>query len=167
MTSKALRAGGEVDSWCTKCRHLLNHRIVAVDKGKPVKVECLTCRGIHAYRATAPGQKAAASEASPRASKASGGSSTSSSSAPKASRGAAAARAEQAEMERTKTWEKAIAGRSTKDFRPYQVTQIFGEGELVRHSRFGDGVVMRVLDAKKIEVLFQAEAKVLAQNLTD
>ena len=28
--AKALKAGGEVDSWCTKCRLFLNHRIIAM-----------------------------------------------------------------------------------------------------------------------------------------
>jgi hypothetical protein len=53
------------------------------------------------------------------------------------------------------------------DFRRYDVGQTFKEGDLVRHSKFGDGVVVRVLDAKKIEVLFKdGDARTLAQGMT-
>jgi len=165
MTNKPPRAGGETDSWCTKCQLLLNHRIVAVDKGRPVKVECLTCRTVHMYRPNAPG----AAAARPASASASAGvtRSASPSSAPRAARGAAAARAEQAEKDRVHSWEKAIAGRAVADFRAYRVSEAFKEGDLVRHSRFGDGVVVRIIDARKIEILFKDESKTLAQNMTD
>ena len=39
MTSRKLTAGGEVVAYCTKCRMDLNHRIVALVDGIPVKVE--------------------------------------------------------------------------------------------------------------------------------
>ena len=45
-------------------------------------------------------------------------------------------------LDRERTWEKSIAGRSPNDFRPYRTSEIFEEGELVRHSKFGDGVVL-------------------------
>ena len=48
--SKAITAGSEIDSWCTKCKLDLNHRIIAMNGTKIVRVECLTCRGHHAYR---------------------------------------------------------------------------------------------------------------------
>ena len=60
--AKPLRAGGEVDSWCTKCRLVLNHRIIAMMGPKPVRVECSTCGSHHNYRGTAPGEKAPAGE---------------------------------------------------------------------------------------------------------
>ena len=47
----ALRAGQEVDAYCTKCKLELLHRIVAVANDKPVKVECRTCYQVHMYRA--------------------------------------------------------------------------------------------------------------------
>jgi hypothetical protein len=76
------------------------------------------------------------------------------------------AREASAERERTQTWEKAIAGKAPKDFRPYRVSERFSEGDLVRHSKFGDGVVTRVIDVNKVEVLFKEEPKTLAQGLT-
>ena len=58
MSSKPLRAGGEVDSYCTKCRMVLNHRIIAMVGTIPRKVECSTCNSHHLYRARPPGEKA-------------------------------------------------------------------------------------------------------------
>ncbi len=63
-------------------------------------------------------------------------------------------------------WEKAIAGRAVSDFKNYSVGANFREGDLLRHKKFGDGVVTRVIDAHKVEVLFRDEAKTLAQGMT-
>ena len=70
-------------------------------------------------------------------------------------------------MDREKMWEKAIAGKGVNDFRKYKVSEVFAEGDLVRHSKFGDGVVTRIIDPKKVEILFKDEPRTLAQALTD
>ena len=49
MTTKKLSAGDIIESRCTKCREVLNHRIVAMVDGKVVRVECNTCNGVHNY----------------------------------------------------------------------------------------------------------------------
>lgn len=156
-TTKPLKTGGEVDSWCTKCKLVLNHRIIAMVGGTPVRVECSTCNSHHNFRARAPGDKAPAAARS--------GSSTSSAS-PRATR-ASATKAQQAALEREKSWEKAIAGKAVNEFRQYRVDQTFAEGDLIRHKKFGDGVVTRILDPKKVEILFKDEPRTLAQGLTD
>ena len=48
--SKTFTAGSEIDSYCTKCKMDLNHRIIAMKDGKPHRVECRTCSGHHNYR---------------------------------------------------------------------------------------------------------------------
>jgi hypothetical protein len=69
-------------------------------------------------------------------------------------------------MRHEQSWEKAIAGRGVNDFKAYNVGGSFREGDLVRHKKFGDGVVTRVIDAHKVEVLFRDEAKTLAQGMS-
>ncbi|AKV02542.1 hypothetical protein AKJ09_09205 [Labilithrix luteola] len=54
-----------------------------------------------------------------------------------------------------------------RDFRQYRVSEIFNEGDLVKHSKFGEGVVTRILDQRKVEILFKDEPRTLAQGLTD
>jgi hypothetical protein len=149
--AKPLRVAGEVDSWCTKCRLVLNHRIVSMKLTKPYQVECLTCRTTHLWRATAPGDKAPAGPAS-------AGRPARASASPKSTRVTAAMKQEQ-------QWEKAIAGHGVHEFKAYNVSATFQEGQLLRHKKFGDGVVTRVIDAHKVEVLFKDEPKTLAQGM--
>lgn len=157
--SKALKAGGEVDSWCTKCKLVLNHRIIAMVASTPVRVECSTCMSHHNFRARAPGDKA------PSTGGTSSRASSSASSGPKSVRGPT--KAQQAILDRERTWEKSIAGKGVHEFRPYRVSEIFNEGDLIRHSKFGDGVVTRLLEGKKVEILFKDDARTLAHGLTD
>ena len=159
MSPKPLRAGGEVDAYCTKCRMVLNHRIIAMVGPKPARVECSTCGSHHNYRAGAPGERAASVSSGAGTIRSSAASTTA-----RAPRGPT--RAEQAALDREKQWEKAIAGKGMSDFRVYRVSNVFKEGDLIRHSKFGDGVVTRIIDQNKIEILFKDEARTLAQGLT-
>ena len=152
--AKPLRVAGEVDGWCTRCRLLLNHRIVSMKSGKPHQVECLTCRSTHLWRPKPPGEKVASE--SPRSTERRAGAPQAGS---RTTRVSAAARLEE-------TWAKATLGRDPRDFKAYSVAGNFDEGDLVRHKKFGDGVLTRIIDAKKIEVLFRDEPKTLAQGTT-
>jgi hypothetical protein len=149
---KTLRVAGEVDSFCTKCRLVLNHRIVSMKSGKAHQVECLTCRTTHLWRPNAPGEKAPATGKAAGSERARG-------SASKPPRATPAMKLEQ-------QWEKAIAGRPVGDFKNYNVGGTFSEGDLIRHKKFGDGIVTRIIDAGKIEILFRDEAKTLAQGMS-
>ena len=148
---KAVRVAGEVDSYCTKCRLVLNHRVVSMKAGKAYQVECLTCRSTHLWRQHAPGDKPAPGERAARTAPATG---------------VARKTARPAAPRPEELWEKAIAGRAVSEFRSYSVGETFRDGDLLRHKRFGDGVVTRIVDAHKIEVLFRDEARTLAQGLT-
>jgi hypothetical protein len=152
---KPLRVAGEVDSWCTRCRLILNHRIVSMKDGKAHQVECLTCRATHLWRANAPGEKPTGTAAD-RARAPSG--TTRAASAGRALRGPA--------LRLEQQWEKAIAGRGVNEFKPYNVGGTFREGDLVRHKKFGDGVVTRIIDAHKVEILFRDEPRTLAQAMS-
>jgi hypothetical protein len=154
---KPLRVAGEIDSWCTKCRLVLNHRIVSMKNGKAHQVECLTCRAQHLWRPHAPGEKPAADGGRSRTSSVPAGAG----SAGKSTRPQRATPALRHEQQ----WEKAIAGRGVNEFKPYNVGGSFNEGDLLRHKKFGDGVVTRVIDAHKVEVLFRDEARTLAQAM--
>ena len=157
--SKPLRAGGEVDAWCTKCKLVLNHRIIAMVGGTPVRVECSTCASHHNFRARAPGDKAPAKE---------GGTTraASSTAGPRSVRVSVTKAAKDA-LDRERSWEKAVSGKLANDFISYSVDQLFNEGDLVRHKKFGDGIVMRIIDPRKVEVMFKDESRTLAQGLTD
>lgn len=162
--SKPLRAGGEVDSWCTKCKLVLNHRVIAMVAGTPVRVECSTCGSHHNFRARAPGEKEPKAATTRASSSSSSGSSGSS--GPRSTR-ASVNKAAMAALEREKSWERATLGKTANEFKAYRVDLTFAEGDLIRHKKFGDGVVTRILDPKKVEILFKDEPRTLAQGLTD
>jgi hypothetical protein len=158
--SKPLRAGGEVDSWCTKCKLVLNHRVIAMVQGVPVRVECSTCNSHHNYRPRAPGDRVVASAGGVTRAAAS------STAGPRSTR-SSVTKAHQAALDRERSWEKATLGKTAAEFKSYRVDETFAEGDLVRHKKFGDGIVTRILDPKKVEILFRDEPRTLAQGLTD
>jgi hypothetical protein len=101
-----------------------------------------------------------------RASAAAASSQTRSAAATPARSATARAIAEAAEeAEREKLWASKIAGKGTGDFHKYTPKASFSEQDLVQHFKFGDGFVLRVIDSKKIEVLFRDGPRVLAQGL--
>ena len=152
---RALKVGGDVDSWCTKCRMMLTHRIVAMVGPKPARVECETCNSQHNYRERAPG------EAPERVARVVG----SSASGPRAPRVSGATKLAQELREREQSWERAVTGRLVTDFIKYNVKTSFKVGDLVKHPKFGDGVVTTIIDAHKVEILFRDEPRKLAQAL--
>ncbi|MDI1444766.1 hypothetical protein [Polyangium sp. 6x1] len=159
MITKKPKTGGEIDSYCTKCKLDLTHRIIAMVGDEVKKVECKTCGSHHLYRRPkseklaplAPKTKAAS------ATKREGGEERKTS-------GARASAAAQRERDQTMQWEHAIAGQPMGAFKPYRVTLTLGPGELVRHPKFGDGVVARVIDRGKVEILFKDGPKTMAHG---
>ncbi len=159
-TTKKPKTGGEIDAFCTKCKLDLTHRIIAMVGDAVKKVECKTCMSHHLYRRPKTERDAAqarmAKRAEDRKVAATGGGGT------KAER---VARAEKAEREQTSTWEHAIAGKPTTAFVAYRISLAFGQGDLIRHSKFGDGVVARIIDQTKVEILFKDGPRTMAQNV--
>jgi hypothetical protein len=135
----------------------LNHRIIALVEGVPVKVECESCGSHHKYRRP---MSERGSEKRTRTSSTKRSTGTSSRSV---SARAAAEAAEEADRERE--WQSRIAGKMADEFTKYTPRGTFDTDDLVHHFKFGDGYVVRVIDGNKIEVMFQDGARVLAQAL--
>lgn len=152
--TKPLTAGREVDAWCAKCKRISGHRILAMMGTQPARVQCIHCNSEHNYKPRAPGDKPETGGVVRRAA------------GTRAATRSSLTKAEQARREKEQTWERATSGKTPSEFRKYDVKQRFVEGDILRHTKFGDGVVLRVIDAAKIEVLFRdGEAKTLAQGL--
>src|SRR3954454_422876 len=158
MIAKTYKPGGEIDAWCTKCRMDLLHRIIAMNGDKVARVECRTCKGDHNYWKPKNGPVDAKTRTG--AARANG---TGSPRTPSLSpRRAAAA---DAERNREQTWSKAVLGQPVTAFKAYRPALAFEEGQLVRHSKFGDGYIVRVIDRQKVEVMFKDGPRTLAQSL--
>ncbi|HEX9297892.1 MAG TPA: hypothetical protein VF881_18755 [Polyangiaceae bacterium] len=160
MATKLPKPGSEVDAWCTKCRMDLLHRIIAMHNDKIIRVECRTCGGHHNYRkphtaGSLTRSAAARSIAADRTDK------------PRSSASLSPRRAAAAEVERQReaTWQKAVLGQPVSSFRAYRASQTFSLGDLIRHGKFGDGYIVRVIDRQKVEVMFKDGPRTLAQAL--
>ncbi len=147
MTTRILSAGDIIESRCTKCREVLNHRIVAMVDGKVVRVECNTCNGTHNYYPPPTAKVAKA----PRATAAAKARSTS---APRVSRKdpAEVEREEWASLHPTFDYEKAL---------PYDMNNRYVVKRLILHPIFGAGVVKAVIVPNKMQVLFKDGIKLL------
>jgi hypothetical protein len=156
---KTLKPGSEVDAWCTKCRMDLLHRIIAMEGPKIARVECRTCGGHHNYRRPKSAPAPTRSERAPAVAKGTG-----SRSSPPAM-GSRKAAAQEAERQRESTWEKAVLGKPMTSFRAYRATLTFSSGDLIRHGKFGDGYIVRIIDRQKVEVMFKDGPRTLAQAL--
>jgi len=162
VTTKKPKTGGEIDSYCTKCKLDLTHRIIAMVGDEVKKVECKTCASHHLYRRPKSEKLiAVASKGKVVATKREAGEERER--RPASAKAVAAA---QRERDQTSQWEHAIAGQPMGAFKAYRITLVLNPGELVRHPKFGDGVVARVIDRGKVEILFQDGPKTMAHGQT-
>lgn len=161
--STKLTAGGEVVSYCTKCRMDLGHRIIALVEGVPVKVECQTCGSHHKYRR--PAEEVAAAKRAKASERATAKTSTKKTSSTSRTVAARASTKAAEQLERETQWQARIAGQMSHAFVKYSPKSTFQQDTLVHHAKFGDGYVVEVIDAHKIEVMFQDGPRVLAQGI--
>lgn len=128
--------GGEISSWCTKCKQILGHTIVALVDALPKKVKCNTCNGNHNYREKAPRPRKPA--------------------IPKKG-----APAEQATF-----LSRLNDDYDFSHAEQYKMGHSYKADQVINHPNFGVGLVVLVIDWTKIEVLFKSGTKRLVQNRT-
>ena len=130
-----VEAGSDVDAYCSRCKLVLAHVIIALRGSRPARVECKTCKAVHAYRQDAPGPRPGR-RATVRDS-------------------AAAAQA---------AYDSMLAGKDLSRAAKYRANEAFTLDAVLDHKAFGIGVVTRVLADNKIEVAFSTGSKVLVHG---
>jgi len=135
----APRVGGETQAYCTHCKVMGEHVVVAMVGPRPAKVECATCHKQHLYRSGPPGSTAAK--------------------APRAARKKDLAEPPPPPVD----IEALVAGRPSK---PYDPKTRFAVGEVVRHPTFGLGLVTMLPGPQKVEIAFPSGAKLLSHDRT-
>ncbi|GAK49437.1 hypothetical protein U14_00659 [Candidatus Moduliflexus flocculans] len=149
MSEKVIAAGDEIDSYCTSCRLMLAHTVVALIGEKPDKVQCKTCGKQHKYRAKAP--------------KSAGGATTGDApKKPKAVKTKTGATRTRKAKETEAGWEEALAGRDMANSKMYTIAGEYQEREVINHKTFGFGVVVKLLAEGKMQVRFKEGTKLLA-----
>jgi len=135
------KVGGDVLSYCTKCRIELAHVIVSMLDGKPSKVQCKTCRGTHKYKilggVTVPSKP-----------------------------GTRRASAPKTVIRASELWEQKMSTKAKEDILPYKTSESFKKGEVVQHPTFGVGIVEEVRSSNKVAVFFRDGEKLLAHGLS-
>ena len=128
-----LSAGENIASYCTKCKLVIDHAIVAMamDGETIAKVKCKTCGGVHKYRSAADVKPART---------------------PK--------KKEDAVRTAEVLWETCVAEAKGKE-RAYDMAGKFRVGDVVLHNTFGKGVV-RKLYYNKCDVLFKDKERLMA-----
>ncbi len=139
-----IKVGSDLQAYCTSCKDMQEHVVVAMVGKNPAKVECGHCHRQHLFRAGPPGTAKVKAPASPRK--------------PRASSTAAAGR---------RAAPPAIdlaALTAGREARAYSPAALFATGDVVRHPSFGVGVVVLLPGPQKMEVAFQEGQKLLAHG---
>ena len=144
MRTRKLSAGDIIEARCTRCRAVMNHRIIAMVGEQIVRVECNTCNGAHNYHEPKEPKKAAAGSTAARKT----------ATAPRQTRKepGAADRLEWSELQPSMDKEKAI---------PYDMGRKYRLSDVIAHPTFGLGVVKTLIAPSKMEVLFEEGKKLL------
>ncbi len=130
--------GKEVLSYCSKCKLTLAHTITNMKDAKTIgKVECKTCKTTHAYK-------------DPSKVKAKG---TSKLTQPKNKTADSV----------SDIWMAAINSSKAKS-KKYSIKQRYDLKDIIDHPTFGPGVVDRLIDCDKIQVIFRHDIKTLVHN---
>jgi hypothetical protein len=135
-----IAVGSDVEAYCTKCKMVLAHTVVAMQGLKPRRVKCNTCNGEHNYRPTKPVAKTAAKKAekTPRATS----------------------------KKTRQSWDEVMHEASGKPHKTYSMSGSFGEGDWIEHNTFGLGCVQSFTPPNKIIVRFADSTRTLVCNRT-
>ena len=135
-----IAVGSDVEAYCTKCKIVLTHSVVAMQDSKPRRVRCNTCNGEHNYRPTKPASKTAAKKTAKTTKK-------------------------KTTTKRTRqSWEEVMQEASTKPHKKYSMSGSFGEGDWIEHAHFGLGCVQSFVPPNKITVRFADSTRLLVCN---
>jgi hypothetical protein len=132
--------GSDVEAYCTKCKMVLAHAVVAMEGAKPRRVRCNTCNGEHNYRAAKPVAKTATAKKTTKAPK-------------------------KATTKRTRqSWEEVMQEALAKPHKKYNMSGSYGEGDWIEHATFGLGCVQTFTAPNKITVRFTDSTRMLVCN---
>lgn len=142
MDRARIDTGDEVDSYCGQCKLERVHNVVALVDGEVAKVICKMCGGQHKYKPIDPKPNGSAPKATGR-----GGATKKKK--PSGKRRAASAKSLESQ------WEAAMAEKDPANSRAYSMDGSFKKDEVIEHKNFGQGLVIQVEAAGKMQVLFK------------
>lgn len=157
MDSNSIRAGEETSAYCTACRDMRVHVVIAMDGAVPARVECRSCQRQHKFRPAVPGSKAKARSA---------GATDGTSALPKKPRRTAKDAGAAAAVAAINPLDALLGDRSVSGARSYSPGDSYVVGELLSHPNFGLGAVTATPSPGKISVLFRDTTRLLLHQRT-
>lgn len=136
--SRRYEVGDEIETECTKCKTKRVHVITSMTGNTIKKVMCKGCYTTRTYRGPQPESAATHSTAKPAR--------------------------KRSTSRRKRNWNTLMAEVDDAETVDYDIHEAYGENQPIRHKQFGVGVVTKILADNKIEVVFQDQTRVLAQN---
>lgn len=171
----AMKVGEDIDAWCTKCRTDTLHVVVALKPGtsEPKRVECKECHGQHNHHApkiAVPKQSTAAPTVVNRS--AAARAPLKPPPKPAVAKPAKPAKpskpsAASPTLASARDWQKKMDELAMKRdlvIRPYSMRETFKAGEPISHPKFGNGIVIEIVEVNKMAILFEEGRKVLAMG---
>ncbi len=143
--------GSEVESMCTKCKLVTVHVVSAIKNDKITKVMCKSCLSSHRYRPVDDETKAEITKKAKERKLV----------AQKAARKRAATSA-------ARKWENLLSKvqdeEQEQDPTEYSIQQTYETNQIIKHAKFGKGVVVKIIDDKKVDIVFEDGIRTMAQN---
>jgi len=133
---KSYAIGDEILTECGKCKTEMHHVITAMKEDEIKKVMCKGCNSTHVYRDKR--KKTTKKSATDK---------------PKTKR-----------RSRKKDWHKLTAEMVEDDFIDYDMSKDYSEQRGIKHHKFGNGVIIKVIASTQMEVVFENSIKILVQN---
>ena len=141
--AKKIEVGKEIEAQCKPCKSDTVHVITTIKDDVIKKVMCKACNATHAY-------KPPESEEAPK---------------PKRGRPKKAENGKPKVRRRRKAdWSTLITKIDESQAVDYSMGADYSEIEAINHKKFGVGIIIKILDENKMQVVFEVETKVLAQN---
>ncbi|KAA3610659.1 MAG: hypothetical protein DWQ05_21825 [Calditrichaeota bacterium] len=135
-TEKIYAIGDEIFTECGKCKSEMHHIVTTMKDDKVKKVMCKGCNSTHVFRVKK--KKAVKAGAADK---------------PKVKRRSS-----------KKDWGKLTADMQDDEFIDYNMSLDFTQQRGIKHHKFGNGVIIKVLATTQLEVVFQDSIKILVQN---
>jgi len=133
--------GAEVEALCPKCKSATVHVIEVIKTPTLMKVMCKACLSSHRYRPVGAG----AGKKSAKVKKAK---------KPKAD----------PQTREERKWNRLLEQADKDKAVSYSMNSSFTENDVIDHTKFGVGVVVKILDHGKITVIFQDGLRNMVQN---
>ena len=134
---KTYAVGDEIFTECGKCKSEMYHIITTMVEDEIKKVMCKGCNTTHVYRDKS---KKKAKVAKTKTTKT------------------------RTRRVGRKDWGKLTADMPEDEFVDYDMRLDFSDNKGIRHKKFGNGVITKILADTQIEVVFEDSTKVLVQN---